>query len=319
MELHNKPSVVRTVDLFEQFKRTAQTGNKRTARIVFKGADGFDVYNITAPFQSGGRTVIAGRVEKRDSEKSTVGFFEERDGAWHLIEGAPRFHLQDPFFTFIGGELVFGGVQTFEIDQRMHWRTVFYRGQDIFSLAAFFEGPNGMKDIRLTQLPDGRLGIFTRPQGVVGGRGTIGYTEADSLDDLSIDLLDQAELLEGMFHPLDWGGANETIPLPNGDIGVLSHIACFEHDDPHGDRRYYASSFIFDPAARRFRDFKIIASRDQFTSGPAKRRDLVNVVFSSGLVFGRDTVTLYAGVSDVEAHWLEIDDPFAGARQAAAT
>lgn len=313
--METKPPVMRTADRFEQFKRTAQFGGARTARIVFKGADGFDVYNITAPFQSGGRTVIAGRVEKRDSEKSHIGFFEQREGAWHLIDGTPSFQLQDPFFTFIGGELVFGGVQTFEVGDRMHWRTAFFRGQDIFGLAPFFEGPIGMKDIRLTQLPDGRVGIFTRPQGVVGGRGTIGYTEAASLDDLSIDLLDQAALLEGMFHPLDWGGANETVPLPNGDIGVLSHVACFDHDDPDADRRYYASSFIFDPKARSYRDFKIIASRDQFTAGPAKRRDLVNVVFSSGLVFGADAVTLYAGCSDAEAHWLEIDDPFAEARR----
>ena len=29
-------------------------------------------------------------------------------------------------------------------------------------------------------------------------------------------------LIEGMFHPLDWGGANETFPLPGGRIGVGS-------------------------------------------------------------------------------------------------
>ena len=259
--------------------------------------------------------VIAGRVEKRDSEKSRVSFFEERDGAWHPIPGAPCFRLQDPFFTFIGGELVFGGVETFEVDQRLQWHTVFLRGPDIFSLVPFFEGPRGMKDIRLTQLPDGRLGVFTRPQGVVGGRGTIGYTEADSLDGLSIELLDKAPLLENMFHPMDWGGANETTPLPNGEIGVLSHVAYFENDDSNGERRYYASSFIFDPNSRRFRDFKIIASRDRFTAGPAKRPDLVDVVFSSGLVLTDGRATLYAGVSDVEAHWLEIEDPFADARR----
>ncbi|MES2150918.1 MAG: DUF1861 family protein [Pseudomonadota bacterium] len=307
-------STIRAADLFDRFNRTVQGASARTGRIVFKGVDGFDVYNITAPFRSSGRTVIAGRVEKRDSEKSHVGFFEARDGAWHLIPDAPRFQLQDPFFTFIGQELVFGGVETFEVDHCLQWRTAFFRGLDIFSLTPFFQGPMGMKDIRLTQLQDGRIGIFTRPQGVVGGRGTIGYTEADSLDGMSIDLIKQAPLLEGMFHPLDWGGANETIPLPNGDIGVLSHIAYFDHDDPGGERHYYASSFVFDPKGRRFKDFKIIASRDQFAAGPAKRPDLVNVVFSSGLVFADGQTTLYAGVSDVEAHWLEIDDPFADAR-----
>lgn len=308
-------NIVRAADMFDQFNRTLPAAKARTGRLVFEGVDGFDVYNITAPFQSGGRAVIAGRVEKRDSEKSEVAFFEERDGAWQLIADAPRYRLQDPFVTRIGGELVFGGVQTFEVGQRLEWRTAFLRGPDIFNLTAFFVGPMGMKDIRLTQLSDGRIGVFTRPQGAVGGRGTIGYTEADSLDALTIDLLNQAALIEGMFHPLDWGGANETIALPGGDIGVLSHVACFERDAPTGDRGYYASTFIFDPVSRRFRDFKIIATRDQFSPGPAKRPDLVNVVFSSGLVFGDGAARLYAGVSDVEADWLDIDDPFADARR----
>lgn len=308
-------STTRTAELFERFKRTVRTGSS-TAKIVFKGVDGFDVYNITAPFQTAGRTVIAARVEKRDSEKSQIGFFEERDGAWYLIPVAPRLQLQDPFFTFIGQELVVGGVEIFEVEHGLQWRTAFLRGGDIFSLKPFFEGPMGMKDIRLSELPDGRIGIFTRPQGAVGGRGTIGYIEADSLDHLSIELLEKATLLEGMFHPLDWGGANETIRLPNGEIGVLSHVACFDNDQPSGNRHYYASTFIFDPKSRRFRDFKIIASRDRFGPGPAKRPDLVDVVFSSGLVFKDGKTTLYAGVSDAEAHWLEIDDPFADARNA---
>lgn len=304
---------IRATELFEQFNRTTPAGKARTGRIVFRDVEGFDVYNITAPFRSGGRMVIAGRVEKRDSEKSQVRFFEERDGAWHLIAGAPSFQLQDPFFTFIGGELVFGGVEIFEVEHGLQWRTAFYRGRDIFGLALFFVGPIGMKDIRLAQLRDGRLGIFTRPQGALGGRGTIGYTEADSLDGLSIELINKAPLLQGMFHPMDWGGANETFALPNGDIGVLSHVACFANDDPGGDRAYYASTFIFDPTTRRFRDLKLIASRDRFAVGATKRPDLVNVVFSSGLVFKDGQARLYAGVSDAEAHWLDIDDPFASA------
>lgn len=310
---HNNAGIVRATDLVEQFNRALPAHKPRTGRLVFEGVDGFDVYNITAPFHSGERTVIAGRVEKRDSEKSVVRFFEERDGAWRLVAGAPRYHLQDPFVTRIGGELVFGGVETFEVGDGLAWRTAFFRGPDIFNLTAFFVGPMGMKDIRLTQLSDGRIGVFTRPQGAIGGRGTIGYTEADSLDALTVELLDRATLLEGMFHPLDWGGANETFALPGGEIGVLSHVACFDHDDPNGDRRYYASTFIFDPATKRFRDFKIIATRDQFAPGPAKRPDLVNVVFSSGLVYGDGATRLYAGVSDAEAHWVEIDDPFAPA------
>lgn len=310
----NAPSIPRTSDLFARFQRSPQRAGARTGKLVFHGVDGLDVYNTTAPFHSAGRTIIAGRVEPRDSEHSQVRFFEERDGAWHVIADAPVFALQDPFFTFIGATLVFGGVEIFDVAQRLHWRTVFYCGRDIFSLTRMFAGPDGMKDIRLAQLADGRIGIFTRPQGALGGRGTIGYTEAPRLEELSLELLKQAPLLTGMFHPLDWGGANETVPLPGGEIGVLSHVACFGNDDTSGLRHYYASSFIFDPRSRRYRDFKIIASRDCFDPGPAKRPDLVDVVFSSGLVYEQGQARLYVGTSDAEAHWLDIDDPFAAAR-----
>ena len=34
-----------------------------------------DVYNITAPFEWDGKTLLAGRVEERDSEHSEVFFF----------------------------------------------------------------------------------------------------------------------------------------------------------------------------------------------------------------------------------------------------
>jgi hypothetical protein len=302
---------IRASERFQKYKHEAGSSPARTGRIVFAGVDGFDVYNVTAPFTAGGRTVIAGRVEKRDSEHAQARFFEAREEVWHLIADAPSFQLQDPFFTFVGKELVFGGVEIFEEAGRLSWRTAFYRGSDIFQLRPFFCGPKGMKDIRLAELPEGRIGVFTRPQGAVGGRGTIGYTEAPSLDELSIDLIEQAPLLEGMFHPLDWGGANETHRLPSGEIGVLSHVAHFENDDSDSNRHYYASAFLFDPRSRTFRDFKIIASRDAFAPGVSKRPDLVDVVFSSGLVFADGKVVLYAGTSDAEAQWLEIANPFA--------
>ena len=302
---------IRAAELLRRFKQEAPAAQLPTAKLHFKGVEGFDVYNTTAPFRSVSRTVIAGRVERRDSEKSKVRFFENRDDAWVLIPDAPAFDLQDPFFTFIQQELVLGGVETYEVDGRLHWQTVFLRGRDIFDLKRFFVGPAGMKDIRLTELADGRLGIFTRPQGEKGGRGTIGYTEAEGLEGLSIDLISQAPLLQGMFHPLDWGGANETTRLPNGEIGVLSHIAHFEGDDPTADRHYYATTFVFDPQRREVKDFKVIACRDQLAAGPAKRPDLVDVVFSSGLTFDGEQVRLYAGASDAEAHWLELRHPFA--------
>ncbi|MGN5375034.1 DUF1861 family protein [Sphingomonas hankookensis] len=282
----------------------------RSGRVMFAGVDGLDVYNISAPFRSAGRTVIAGRVEARDSEHSTAIFFEEAGGVWHPVDGAPRFALQDPFVTFIGGELVFGGVEVRFGAGEPEWWTVFHRGPDIFDLKLFFAGPQGMKDIRLCELADGRIGVFTRPRGRKGGRGTIGYTEVASLDALGIEAIDAAPMLTGMFHPLDWGGVNEAHLLANGEVGLIAHIAYFEDDTMYSLRHYYAAAFVFDPASHGWRDLAILAGRGQFAPGAAKRPDLVDVVFSSGIDVAGGVTRLYAGTSDAEAHWVEIPYPF---------
>ncbi|NJR79417.1 DUF1861 family protein [Sphingomonas corticis] len=283
---------------------------KATGKLRFAGVGDRDVYNISAPFHSAGRRVIAGRVERRDSEDSIAVFFEETDGIWSPIPGAPQFRLQDPFVAEIAGELVFGGVEVDLRPAQPIWHTVFYRGTDLFHLRPFFAGPVGMKDIRLCELADGRVAIFTRPRGSKGGRGTIGYTEVEALDAMTIEAIEAAPMLDDMFHPLDWGGANEAHLLASGDIGVIAHAAFFEDDILYGKRRYYAVSFVYDPAAHAWRDYRIIASRDQFPPGPAKRADLVDVVFSSGIEQVGSATRLFAGTSDAEAQWVHIDYPF---------
>lgn len=311
----NKTRLKRVHELFSEFTSTRSSEGSNTGKLHFTSVNGQDVYNTSAPFISAGKTVIAGRVEPRDQEHSTVMFFEQKDNSWSPILNAPTFELQDPFVTFIQGELIFGGVEIREINaadmnKRFEWKTVFYRGRDIFNLKKFFSGPIGMKDIRLCELNSGNVGVFTRPQGVVGGRGTIGYTEVKSLNALTIEAINSASLLSNMFHPMDWGGVNEVHLLENNELGLLAHIACFEKDDDRKERHYYAASFVFDPVQKQFRDLKIIASRDQFEEGPAKREDLKDVIFSSGLTHKDGITTLYAGVSDAEAHWIEIPHPF---------
>lgn len=306
----SREHIVRVKTLADAFAADIAGTASETGKLRFAGVGHRDVYNISAPFYSAGRRVIAGRVEARDSEESTAVFFEEVDGIWVPIDGAPQFRLQDPFVTEIAEELVFGGV---EVDLRPAepvWHTVFYRGTDIFDLKPFFAGPIGMKDIRLCELADGRVAIFTRPRGAKGGRGTIGYTEVASLEDMTIAAIDAAPMLDDMFHPLDWGGANEAHLLASGEIGVIAHAAFFEQDILYGTRRYYAVAFIFDPATHQWRDYRIVASRDQFAPGPAKRPDLIDVVFSSGIEQTHAVTKLYAGTSDAEAQWLTIAYPF---------
>ena len=61
-----------------------------------------------------------------------------------------------------------GGVEIFPhptIAGSLAWRTRFYHGSGGEDLQPFAVGPDGMKDIRLVELADGRIGVFTRPQG----------------------------------------------------------------------------------------------------------------------------------------------------------
>jgi len=295
--------------LAEYLEKPPQVSNP--TKLTFRGVGSNDVYNITAPFLDEGELVIAGRVEARDSEHSQVVFFVERDGAWMPREGAPTLTLQDPFFTKIGRSLVLGGVQIYPHPERegaLAWRTVFYQGGAVAELEPFFTGPDGMKDLRLVELADGSIGVFTRPQGRIGGRGKIGFARAATLADVTLELIEEAPLFPDQFIDEEWGGVNEAHLLSNGKVGCLGHIACF---DAAGDRHYYPMVFAVDPIRGSCSDIELIAVRDRFLPGAAKRSDLRDVVFSGGLVRHADgTADLYAGISDAEAHRITIPDPF---------
>jgi hypothetical protein len=296
--------------LYDEFRR--ERGNYRGEKLIFTGVGTRDVYNITAPFMDEGEQVIAGRVEDRDKEASEIMFFVNRKGEWVRRPGSPLYGLQDPFVCFVQGELVFGGVEVYFDANDPHyvtsWRTVFYRGARIASLKPFAKGPLTMKDIRLLDLKDGRIGVFTRPMMVEGARAMIGYTEIYDLTELTEEVVMRAELLHNQFLPDEWGGANEAHLLSNGTIGVLGHIARMEQNNI---RHYYSMTFAFDPATRVHSPPKMILSRDMFPEGPAKRPDLEDVLFSGGLVrIDGGSARVYTGVSDAEAHTIVIPDPF---------
>ena len=165
-----------------------------------------------------------------------------------------------------------------------------------------------MKDIRLVELPNDKVGVFTRPQGEIGGRGTIGFCTINSLEELNAKKINSADLLNNQFLDEEWGGVNEVHLLENNLLGVLGHIAAFDQED---NRHYYPMSFALNYSTEKASDIKIIAQRSDLPEGPAKREDLKDVLFSGGLV-RKDTglAELYLGVSDVEAYKLEIEDPF---------
>lgn len=301
--------------LFTEFKRENRGAFGK--KIFFEGVDEKDVYNITAPFFADGVTYIAGRVEERTANwqqeeyQTATIFFVARGNAWVPAEGLPIFSVEDPFLVRFGRDIIFGGVEVFSPFQNKtprSFRTVFYRGTTIGGLRKFAVGPDHMKDIRLVELEHGQIGVFTRHQGHIGGRGTIGFMILDALDELSsVDLMN-ASLLEKQFMRLEWGGVNEARKLPDGRIGVVGHIAS---RDTQGNKSYYVMTFTLCPYMAKVSPLRIIAARNNFPSGPTKMPELANVVFPGGFTMNNDgTITLYAGLSDTEAGCIVCHEPF---------
>ncbi|MDD4111732.1 MAG: DUF1861 family protein [Herbinix sp.] len=283
---------------------------KNPEKIVFHNVSGYDVYNPTATFSYKGKTVICARVEKRESEHSEAIFFYEKEvNQFYPLEGIKGYKLQDPFITKVGDYYVFGGTETFPHPENEHalwWHTKFFYGKELSELENLTTGPKGMKDIRVVELQDGRIGVFSRPQGIVGGRGKIGFTIINRIEELNEEIISAAPLLE-LFDDEEWGGVNEAICLKDGRIGVLGHIAKFTPEDL---RHYYSMSFILDPITKELTDVKIIAERADFLLGPAKRSDLVDVLFSGGILLKEDKAELFVGVSDCEVQKIQINNPF---------
>lgn len=298
---------------FDQAHRPRRPGEI----LVFEGTDGLDVYNPSIPFESAGRTVIAGRVESRDSEKSRTVFFEPRGSVWTPVVGAPVLPLQDPFVSFFHDGLVVGGVNvTWDGDRLVEYHTDFYKGKDIFHLALFLSGPTFMKDVRLLELPDGRVAVFSRPQGQpmldkYGCIAKIGFAVAPSLEAVTAGFIEDAPLLEGHFLPDEWGGSNQLYNLKNGLVGVIGHESWGETLDGVFYIHYYSMAFAIDPATRRMTPSKVIGTRDCFPAGPQKDRRSQDVVFTSGILRQEDgKAQLYCGLSDCQVGKLEIPDPF---------
>lgn len=82
-----------------------------SVKLTFKGADGFDVYNTSIPFEYNGEMYIYGRVENRGEwARSWVRLFKNTgQDEWTLVEDSMIYQLEDPYIAVIDDELVLGG------------------------------------------------------------------------------------------------------------------------------------------------------------------------------------------------------------------
>jgi len=342
-------------ELLDEYELNCEKVGRPTGEIIdveLIGPD-FGATRIAAPIDDGsGREIVAGeltafnpaplpgglvaaRIEPRDDESSSrTVFFVSTENPNILTEmpDAPIFNLQDPFSMKIGDKRLFGGVETFPRTDGsgfLGFRTLIYeyekdikelQGPDGKIVEPMIKGPDGMKGIRLVELPGGRIGIFTRPQGEKGGLGKIGYFEVNSLEEITDADFEQAEIIPELFQDNEWGGVNEASILDDGRISVLGHIARFDEstDDQDPVREYYPITFIFDPSDRTIADLHIIATPDCVSPVIPKKPGLRKVMYPGGVTQEDDgTATLWSGLSDATIAKIRLpENPFENARQA---
>lgn len=287
--------------------------------LIFKGVDGYDVYNPSIPFTLNNKTYIAGRVEKRCEEFSKVKLFEQKDGYYQLVETADL-TLQDPFVTLIDGEVILGGVNVTwgnGKDIETTWKTDFYKVKSPKEFTYITSGPAHMKDVRIVQLPNKKIAIFSRPQGAeiwekYRAIARIGFTIVDSLNNVTPETIKNAPYLEGQFKDDEWGGSNQAIILKNGLIGVIGHKSYRTYNEKNEQMlHYYGMAFVINPETKEFSNPEIIISNDCFPKVEPKRPDLTDVTFTSGIIRNNDnTATIYTGLSDSHVGKAIIIDPF---------
>lgn len=299
-------------------REKSHRGEKLRLDAIYPRGDRISVYNPSVIFSQNGVEYMAARVEpisKEGESESLVIFFRRNGEEWTPLD-KPIFELQDPNITWIDGQMIFSGTEiaSGENQGEILYRSVFYAGSDFERLERKSECPWKMKGVRLIKLVDGKIGVYTRPQGEKGGKGQIGFTTADSLEDFfnnTQKLVEEAPLINTRFPGDEWGGANQVTGLHDGRNLVIGHRA---YKDDLNKRHYYPWAFIHEPFTGEIIDLGILAERSDFPAGPAKAPDLMDVVYPAGIVKRDSKWFLIAGLSDTQAGEIEIEDPLISLR-----
>ena len=304
----------------QKFEAQLPKGIYESSTLTFHGVEGYTVYNCSIPFQWNKKTYIYGRVEKFDlwAQSFSCLFEMTAQDTYTRVQESFPLTLEDPYVSIIQGEFVLGGThvrkQQGEIDSYYGY---FYRGRNPDELTYFTTGPNYMKDIRLVELADGTIGIFSRPRSAeiqkqYGSESLIGFTRIHSLDELSNTVIENAKPIPDLFAKGEWGGCNQAYLLQNGTIGIIGHQSYHDTDCSGGDLLVYVNTaFEFNPETFKASSVRIIGTRCCYPTGPAKRSDLTDTTFTSGIVMRSDgKVDLYAGIGDCGEGRICIDYPF---------
>ena len=288
--------------------------------LSFHGVEGFDVYNCSIPFCWEGKEYIYGRVEKREEwARSWVRLFEKTGkDDYTLVKDHMIYQLEDPYISIIHGEMILGGTHVRKRSGKIDtYYGYFYRGTDLNDMTYFTTGPDYMKDIRLVELANGKIGVFSRPRNEeikkkYGTGSMIGFAVIDTLEELTDEIILSAKPIECIFDKDEWGGCNQAYLLADGTIGVIGH-QCYTQPVEEGEALavYVNISLEFDPVTFKVKNRKIIGSRSSYPEGPAKVPNLIDCTFTSGITLRDDgRADLYGGIGDTMEGRIVIEYPF---------
>jgi len=315
-----------------------QTRKPLPAReLLFHGApDGYFVTNPAKPFPlPDGRILLPAR-EQRDPQlrpqgaplpgPSRVGLYISdptnaddlsftRVGT--LLENNNDWH-EDPAIAHIGDDIIVAAVEVnFERKGSSSimtgFRTNFYKlDPDTLTLGdAIAHGPENMKDVRVFELPDGSVGVLTRPKGGEFGKGYVGFTRVSSVEEITpekllaaqpilrpADMIASLPALEGFGGDV-WVGGNDAVVNDDGTATVFGH---FGTPGP-----YCAIRFDFDPKHPEAgaTNIELLAVAEDFAGvpdGPIRP----NTVFAGGVAQLGDKLMLTTGLNDYRSGLVEV-------------
>ena len=286
--------------------------------LEFEKEDGYDVYNCSIPFVFENETYIFGRVERRElwaSSYTRLFKLDKTTGVFMATDST--YPLEDPSISYIDDEMILIGTYVIKDGSKIvTYNNRFYRGYDPFNLKHFADGPDYMKDIRILKLSSGKIGIFSRPRNdevtkCYGTVSQIGYTEVDSLEDITPEAIENAKLIPNLFANMEWGGVNECFELKNNLIGIIGHHSYSEYINDVDHPVYTNVSYVYDSKNNTYLDKKVIGIKEDYGKVDAKLDQLDRVAFTSGIVpIGNNKVRLYSGLCDSSEGYIVIDDPF---------
>lgn len=273
-------------------------------------------YNEGKPINIGNMTVMPVREEPVGTEDSDVRWFEydpNSDTGHPLSDTEDLESCQDPSYQGeIKDEKYISVVKTIKIEGQKdseYCSQLFKLNPKLKNLEKVAESPRFAKGLHIAEYKDGIIGVV-RMQREEYGRGKICFFTApspDGVQDVMDNLREKTQIIE-MFHPDEWGGINDLLPLEDGRFLAVGHIARLRVDENNVEHKEYAITTAYlNPETRELTDLKIVMTMDDLKDAdgglvkdkfPPKKPILENVIYPTNAELEGNRLTIYAGAKD---------------------